>query len=255
MTWEKRSRLDEAWNTERAATNAWHFLADAHVSETLARQGFDVVTIDMQHGFSSRSDVLGLVRAIELGGATPFVRLPSADPDLIGWLLDTGVVGLICPTVNSAAEAKAFADAAYYPPHGVRSHGPVRAQASIDDNYEDSYRDNIELFAMIESVAGLNAAPEIAVVAGITGLFIGPGDLGISMGIGEGQNRAEPEILAAIDRVKEAAKSKRLGIHATDPTYAAKMAADGFDLVTVTSDLSALGSRINEDLKEFKQGQ
>lgn len=252
MTWTKRSRLTSAWEARRAATNAWQFLADAHVSETLARQGFDIVTIDMQHGFAGRADVLELLRAIELGGATPFVRLPSGDPDLIGWLLDAGVVGLICPTVNSTAQAKAFADAAYYPPHGVRSHGPVRAQVTIGDDYEGTYQGNIELFAMIETVAGLGAASDIAVVPGITGLFIGPGDLGISVGIGEGQNRSEPQIVAAIQQVKAAARGKRLGIHATDPTYAAKMAGQGFDLVTVTSDLGTLTAGAAADLALYR---
>jgi 4-hydroxy-2-oxoheptanedioate aldolase len=253
MNWTKRSRLTSAWDVGNAATNAWQFLADAHISEALAREGFDIVTIDMQHGFAGRADVLGMVRAIELSGATPFVRLPSADPDLIGWLLDAGVVGLICPTVNSAAQAKAFSDAAYYPPDGARSHGPIRAQATIEGSYDDTYQDNIELFAMIETVAGLEAVSDIAAIAGITGLFIGPGDLGISLGIGEGQNRSEPQIVEAIEQVKAAARGKRLGIHATDPTYAAKMASHGFDLVTVTSDLGALHEATTSDFARYQR--
>ena len=74
------------------------------------------------------------------------------------------------------------------------------------------------------------------------------------MGIGEGQNRSEPEIIDAIERVKVAADGKRLGIHATVPQYAASMANDGFHLVTVTSDLGSLNGGASEDIRLFRRG-
>ena len=95
---------------------------------------------------------------------------------------------------------------------------------------------------MIETRAWLERCEEIATIPGRDGLFVGPGDLGLSMGLGVGQDRTEPEITAAFARILAASRAAGVdaGIHAATTTYAAKMAAEGFDLVTVWIDAVAV---------------
>jgi 4-hydroxy-2-oxoheptanedioate aldolase len=245
------NRPQAQWGAGLPATNAWQAIGNSFVSELLGRAGYDVVTLDMQHGLIDRATVPDLVRAITAGGSAPFVRLPSADADLIGWLLDVGIEGLICPTVESAEHATRLVSAALYPPHGSRSYGPLRG-ASIAQGYEAAAA-AVSIFAMIESAPGFAAVEAIASVSGLTGLFVGPGDLGIGMGLGPGQNRSEPAVVAAISVIQKVAKAHGLliGIHASDPAFAAKMGREGFDLVTVTADTRNLVEGFANDLRTY----
>ncbi len=237
------------------AANAWQHLPGTYLSELLASAGADVVTLDMQHGMIDISAAKNSILAIEARGAIPFARLPREDPVLIGHLLDAGAQGLICPTVESAEQAQAFTAACYYPPIGRRSFGPNRARLSIGSDYFKISHQRIMTFAMIETLAGLEAVEEIARHPHLTGLFVGPGDLGISMGLPPGQDRKEKQLVAAIAHVAEVARShgKRLGIHARTAEYATTMALEGFDLVTVVSDTASITSQASAALSVFRQ--
>jgi 4-hydroxy-2-oxoheptanedioate aldolase len=248
---QRLNRPRTQWNSGLPATNAWQAIGNTFVSELLGRAGYDVVTLDMQHGLIDRTMVPDLVRAIAAGGSAPFVRLPSADADLIGWLLDVGVEGLICPTVESAEYATRLVNAVLYPPRGQRSYGPLRG-AAIAQGYVTAAQ-SVSVFAMIESAPGVSALETIASVPGLTGLFVGPGDLGIGMGLGPGQNRTEPEVVETISRIRQVAKAQGLlvGIHASDPAFAATMGREGFDLVTVTADTRNIVDGIASDLRTY----
>jgi 4-hydroxy-2-oxoheptanedioate aldolase len=250
-----KMQIQEGWRKGRPARNAWQHLPGTYLSELLAASGVDVVTLDLQHGMIDLPAARDSILAIEARGAAPFVRLPRVDESLIGSLLDAGVAGLICPTVESRAQAEALVAAAYYPPLGNRSCGPNRALLSFGEDYVNTARDRIVIFAMIETVAGLEAVDEIARIKNLSGLFIGPGDLGISMGLGPGQDRTETEIKDAIKQVRKAARQhdKRLGIHASTPEYAARMAEQGFDLVTVFSDAELVGNGAAQALQRFAE--
>jgi len=248
-------QIQDLWAKSLPARNAWQHLPGTYLSELLAASGVDVVTLDLQHGMIDLPAARDSILAIEARGATPFARLPGVDGAQIGSLLDAGLAGLICPAVESRAQAEALVAAIYYPPLGNRSCGPNRALLSFGEDYVDSVKDRVVSFAMIETLAGLEAVDDIAATENLTGLFIGPGDLGISMGLGPAQDRSEPEIVQAIARVREAARQNglRLGIHASTPEYAARMAQQGFDLVTVCSDADLLASGAAEAVRRFDQ--
>ena len=248
-------RLHELWEKNLSARNAWQHLPGTYLSELLASSGVDVVTLDLQHGMINLASAGDSILAIEARGAAPFARVPEVDVAQIGSLLDAGLAGVICATVESRAQAEALVGAIYYPPIGKRSCGPNRALLSFGKDYLDCSQDRLVSFAMIETVAGLEAVDEIAATEYLTGLFIGPGDLGISMGIGPGQDRSEPEFLEAVERVKQAARRHdlRLGIHANTPEYAANMAQQGFDLVTVCADAELVGSGAINAVQRFGQ--
>ena len=234
-----------AWAAGRCARNAWLTIPDAQLAEIVAASGVaEAVTLDLQHGLFDRTSAVHALRAVSGRGRAPFVRLPDIDAAVTGFMLDAGAVGVIAPMVETAEEAEALVQAVRFPPRGRRSHGPTRAGlggADVMRGAEDAV-----VFAMIETAAGLEECEAIAAVAGLDGLFIGPGDLGLTMGLGAAQDRSEPEIEAAFARVLAAcrASGKRAAIHAATTAYAAAMAARGFALVTVWVDVTALGGSL-----------
>ena len=238
----------DAWAGGRAARNAWLTVPDAHLAETVAARGtVEAVTLDLQHGLFDHRAAVHAIRAIAAHGAAPLVRLPGVDAAAAGYVLDAGAAGVIAPMVESVAEAEALVAACRYPPRGRRSHGPTRAALRPGADAFAAAGQAVVL-AMVETREGLERCEDLASVDGLDGLFVGPGDLGLSLGLGlgPGQDREEPEMRAAFDRVLAACRrsGKRAGIHAGGARYAARMAVSGFDLVTVWVDAAAIGSTL-----------
>src|SRR5690242_12107784 len=236
----------EAWVGGRAARNAWLTIPDAHLAEIVAASGVaEAVTLDLQHGLFDHRAAVHAIRAIAVHGAAPLVRLPGIDAALAGYVLDAGAAGVIAPTVNSVAEIEALVAACRYPPKGRRSYGPTRAALRPGADAFAAAEQAV-IFAMIESREGLDRCEALAAVEGIDGLFVGPGDLGLSLGLGAGQDREEPEMQGNFARVLGACRQsgKRAAIHAVTTRYAARMAGAGFDLVTVWVDAAAVATTL-----------
>src|SRR6202045_5496376 len=104
--------------------NAWLAIANSFSAEVMAHQGFDAVTIDLQHGPVDFQAAVGMLQAISTTAAVPMVRVPWNEPILTAKLLDAGAYGIICPMINSKAEVEALITACRYPPRGSRSFGP-----------------------------------------------------------------------------------------------------------------------------------
>ena len=240
--------IRSAWRASKPARNAWMTIPDPYLAEFVAaRAEVEAVTLDLQHGLFDARGAVECIRAIELRGKAPLVRLPGHDAALIGFLLDAGAAGLIAPMVETAAEAEQLVAACRYPPKGRRSHGPTRAGLGRGADAFALAEQQV-LFAMIETGHALGACEQIAAVDGLDGLFVGPGDLGISLKIGPGQDRNEPEITAALARVARVCKAvgKRCAVHAGSAPYAAKVADQGYDLVTVWVDVVAIGASLTD---------
>jgi len=232
----------EAWAAGRAARNAWLTIPDAHLAEMVAAHGLaEAVTLDLQHGLFDHRTAVHAIRAIAAHGAAPLVRLPGIDAALTGYMLDAGAGGVIAPQVESVAAAEALVTACRYPPRGRRSHGPTRAALRPGADAFAAAEQAV-VFAMIETGEGLERCEALAAVSGLDGLFVGPGDLGLSLGLGAGQDREEPEMQDAFARVLTACRQagKRAAIHAGTARYATLMARSGFDLVTVWVDAAAI---------------
>lgn len=253
MTMPKLKQLSEQFTEGAIINNAWLTMGDAYLAEIVASGGcFDSVTLDLQHGLVDQESACACIRAIQSFGTYAFVRLPKLDPALIGLLLDFGIDGLILPQTNSAEDAERFVEACFYPPRGARSHGPNRLNLLADRTPE-----GVALFCMIETMQGLESVGGIAEVDGLTGLFIGPGDLGIALGLGPGQDRSEPVYLEAKAAIQAAvvANAKVIGIHANTTEFALKMAAEGFQLVTTWVDSLAVQKSINAAGEKWRQGR
>lgn len=235
---ETLNPLRRVWNEGRAAVNGWIAAPSVITAEAMTAAGWDAITIDMQHGTADYSDLLSLLPVIEKSGSAPMVRVPWLDEMPIMRALDAGALGIIAPMIESAADAKRFVDACLYPPEGGRSFGPVRARFAWGADYASRANREIVTLAMVETRAGVENLEEIIAVPGLTGIYIGPADLGFAHGFPPKFDREEPEMLALIRHIRE--RCQAVGIvcclHCGDPAYARRMAAEGMSLVTVGSD-------------------
>jgi 4-hydroxy-2-oxoheptanedioate aldolase len=239
--------LKRLWADGRCAINGWLSIGSAFSAEIMAAQGFDSLTIDLQHGVLDDSHLVPMLQAIRASGVTPMARVRWLDPAAIMRVLDAGAYGVICPMVNSAEEARQLVQHMRYPPLGSRSFGPTRANFSAGSGYAAEANDQVLCLAMIETAAALERVEEIAATPGLDGLYIGPADLtlGVTDGrLAPGFDREEPEMVAAIQRVLGAGKAAglRVGLHCGTPAYAARAAGWGFDLVTLSNDVRLLAT-------------
>jgi 4-hydroxy-2-oxoheptanedioate aldolase len=219
--------------------------------EEFARAGYDYVGFDLQHGYLDDADVALVLRRLEHVPIATAVRLPTADPAPIGRVLDAGADAVIVATVESADQAAAAVAAAHYAPAGIRSFGPLRPSLGIDPAELES---RAGVFAMIESRRGLEVVDEIAAVPGLTGLYVGPLDLAISMGYGPTDAWTEQAITDAINRIEVAASARALvsAIHAGTGKLGKTAARLGFRMITLTSESQALRRGMTEHLDEAR---
>ena len=96
--------------------NGWLSFANSYSAEIMAHQGFDSITIDLQHGAVDYETTVCMLQAISTTAAVPMVRVPWNEPVLTAKLLDAGAYGVICPMINSKLQAEAFVSACRYPP-------------------------------------------------------------------------------------------------------------------------------------------
>ena len=156
------------------AVGGWVAIPDPYAVETYAAQGWDSVTLDMQHGGSNINDAVPLMAAIQSNSdATPLVRVPWNDPAQIMRALDAGAMGIICPMINTKAEAEALVRSCRYPPMGERSFGPYRA-SQYGADYWQKANEEVLLFAMVETRQAVSNLEEILSVKGINGVWTPP---------------------------------------------------------------------------------
>jgi 4-hydroxy-2-oxoheptanedioate aldolase len=238
----RENGVKRAWQRDGAVLNGWLHIPSPFAAEVMAHAGYDSLTIDLQHGASDFAGALGMMQAISTTGAVPFVRVPWNDPGLIMRLMDAGAYGVICPMINTREEAERFVGACRYPPEGYRSFGPFRASLYAGADYAEGANDTVVTMAMIETAEALENLDDIMGVPGLDAVFVGPADLGQSLGEGPGMDRTEPAVVGAIDRILVAAKEHGLaaGIFTGSTEYASRMVEQGFRFVTVLSDARLL---------------
>lgn len=216
-------------------------LGSALVAEGLARTGIDYLQIDTQHGDWGQDSVIAALMAIEGSDCTPIARVARNDYTLIGRLLDEGMMGIVVPMVHTAEDAKAAADACFYPPKGTRSCGWARIGRTTED-YWSWIDDEVLLMVQIESITAVENAEAILSTPGVAGCWTGPADLAFSMGIHPRDQRQSDEHIRALERVLEACKNtgKVPGIAAMNPEDAAARAADGWRFINAGQDAAIL---------------
>jgi 4-hydroxy-2-oxoheptanedioate aldolase len=209
-----------------------------YLAEVLSHCGYDTVCVDVQHGMFGMERAIALVQAIGAGPAVPMARVTALDAAVIGKLLDAGAYGIICPAVDTAAQAEALVDACRYPPAGLRSFGPARALLYGGADYAQHADATVLAWAMIESATALENLDAILAVPGIDGVYVGPNDLALSLGEQPGRLRPPPATLAALRRVAEA--------FSLDAAMAAELAGIGYHLVTPGNDVGIVRQAVAE---------
>jgi 4-hydroxy-2-oxoheptanedioate aldolase len=233
------NKLKALWKDGHAAVNGWLAIPSGFSAEVMAQSGWDSVTVDLQHGVQDYLSMVSCFQGMQPHGVLPMVRVPWNEPGIIGKVLDGGAYGVICPMVNTKAEAEAFVSYCRYPPAGKRSNGPIRAAMyGVASSYQATANDEILCIPMIETQEAVDNLEAILDVPGIDAVYIGPSDLGFSMGLVPILDREEAKILAIYDKVLAETKKRGIvaGLHNGTPEYAAKMIQRGFRLVTVSND-------------------
>ncbi|MFQ3536127.1 MAG: aldolase/citrate lyase family protein [Aggregatilineales bacterium] len=246
--------LRSLWERGEVPINGWLSIPSAWTAEIIASSGYDAVTIDMQHGFMDYETAFAMLQAISNTSAVPLVRVWGNDPALIMRVLDAGALGIICPLISSRAEAAAFVGACRYPPYGFRSYGPLRAVLCYGEDYAQSANSQVITFAMIETLQGLANVEEIAATPDLDGLYIGPADLSLALGLPPSTEPSDPKFFEAVDRILAAgqASGKIVCLHARTPEYARQMLSKGFRFLTLGNDTNLLSSAARAMVKALK---
>lgn len=251
------NRLKALWAEGRPTVNGWLSIGNGFSAEIMAAQGYDSLTVDMQHGALDYAAVLPMLQAMRASQVVPLVRVPWLDAAAVMKALDAGAYGIICPMVNTAAEAAAFVSYVRYPPLGQRSYGPTRAAYSAGADYAAEANGQILAFAMVETAEALANLDAIAATPGLDGIYVGPSDLSFSMSQGRllpAFDREEPEVIDAFHRIVAACRRSgiRAGLHCMAADYAARAVAWGFDMTTISGDTRLLALAAAESVQRFR---
>ncbi len=251
----RKNKAKEIIKNGKAVINGWLQIPSTVSAETMAQQGWDSLTIDMQHGLVDYTNAMPMMQVISATEVVPLARVNWNEPGQIMKILDAGCYGIICPMVSNRKEAERFVQACKYPPDGYRSFGPMRGLIYGGPDYGDRANDEILKMAMIETKEALENLDEIMSVPGLDGIYIGPADLSLAIGEKPGFDKGEDtKAYSEILRILEHAKKNNIfaGIHNGSTDYAKKMIEKGFQFVTVGADsrfISAGAKNTVENLK------
>jgi 4-hydroxy-2-oxoheptanedioate aldolase len=251
----RKNKLKELFKAGKPIINSWLAVPSSFSAEVMANQGWDSLTIDMQHGLIDYPNAVNMLQAISTTETIPMARVNWNEPGQIMKILDAGCYGVICPMVSNRKEAEDFIQACLYPPNGYRSFGPIRASIYGRDDYAKHANQEILKLAMIETKESLEKLDEILSTPNLDGIYIGPADLSLALGEEPGFDKAEnTKAYKEILRILDAAKKRNLlaGLHNGTPEYAQKMLDKGFNLVTVGSDSRYIAAGAKSDLKKLK---
>ncbi len=242
--------LKEAWAERRTAFGLWMTVPGSFGAELISGAGVDYVCVDQQHGVIDFDSMVPMFQAIGAAGAAPITRVVQNDPGQIMKSLDAGALGIIVPLVNDATEAARAVAACRYPPHGIRSYGPVRAAGVIGSREPKDLDSGVLCIVMVETREALERVDEIAATPGLDGIYIGPSDLALSLGLRPTLDVTEDAHVEAVRRIREACHRHDVaaGIQSASGESARGHAEAGFDMVTVATDAALLSAAARREV-------
>lgn len=242
------SALRDIWKTGETALACWLHAADELTVEVLAQVNYDAYVVDIQHGMSRAQEAIRQLRALQAidDRPTAMVRISELSSKEVGLYLDAGFMGVICPMVNTRAQAETLVAACRYAPNGERSWGPTRAMLkdrSTLQGYTEKMRNPSTrpiVLPMIETKQGLENLTEI-LQSDVDGVFIGPMDLSCALdehGLGTNGHKTQQ----AISRIAALAQywGKVVGIYVSDRSSTEYFISKGFQFVVNAHDKVAL---------------
>ncbi len=232
------------------AVNGWCAIPSAVTAEIMGRQGFDLMTVDLQHGLIDYQMALTMLQVLQGLPAPVMARVPWNEPGILMKCLDSGFSGVICPMVNTVDDARKLVQSTRYAPLGSRSFGPTRANLVYGGGYAKTANAKILVLAMIETREALRNLDAILSVEGIDGVYVGPSDLGLSLGYEPTLDPTATEVLVSIEEIAKRAKAagRIAGIHTGSPAMIRRSFAQGFDFASLLTDARMFTSAIASQL-------
>lgn len=258
----RRNTLKEIWARGEAVLNGWCSIPSSFSAEIMAHQGFDSITIDMQHGLVDYQVAVTMLQAISTTSVIPLTRVPWNDPARLMKILDAGSYGVICPMINTPKDAEALVGACKYPPRGFRSFGPIRAKyyggggTHGGGDYHEFADEETLVIPQIETREAIKNLDEILDVPGISAIYIGPSDLTMALGKEPRKGQSDPVVIEAMQLILSTAQSHGIpaGIHTNSAEVAVEMIARGFQLTSLQSDDRFLMSRAKAEVDAVRSG-
>ena len=221
--------LRRRWSEGRPCHGLWSTLPGAVTGEVLARTGADYVVVDLQHGAVAEAELPAVTAAITAAGSVPLVRTRSPFFADVGRPLDLGARGVIVPNVRDADHAREVVAACRYAPSGHRSVGRLSGGA-----------DEPLVIVMVEAASALEDLDALLAVEGLDGVYVGPGDLSLSLQLTGAEHRTELRGILSSILARAGAAGVPVGVHAYSGAEAAGYAAEGATIVTVAVDAVSL---------------
>lgn len=250
----RQNKLKQIWESGGTILCGWLHIPNTWSAEVMANSGWDGVTVDMQHGLMNIETAMQMMQVISSTTAMPLARVNWNEPGSIMKLLDSGAYGIICPMINTGAECEAFVGACRYPPLGYRSFGPTRGRIYGGPDYGDHANETIVTIAMIETKEAVENIDAILSVKSLDAIFIGSGDLKLSLTGKTGHGNNPKVFEEAVNTILESCQKHQIipGIWCANATAAKKMIDKGFRFIAVSSDSLMLANYAKEIVKELR---
>lgn len=248
--------LRQAIAAKQTVFGGWCALPCAFGAELLAAGGLDYVCVDQQHGLIDYADVPPMFTAIERAGSIPVTRVPALADWMIAKALDAGAQAVIVPMCETPEQAAAAVAACRYPPKGIRSYGPIRSALVRQARDTATLGDEPMCFVMIESRRGLDNLDAIVATPGLDGIYVGPADLALGLGLEPDLDKPEKEHAEAVAAILQACRrhGRVAGIQCSGGTSGRRYADQGFGFITVAKDSALLQSGTRQELERARGG-
>lgn len=234
---------------------AWLTIPGGFAAEVMGSAGFDWYCLDLQHGMITKADLVEMLQGLDVRGTLNLVRVPWNHPPDIMWALDAGAAGVIVPMVNDAGQARAAVSACRFAPAGTRSWGPTRAALHTRPGAPAELDASVRCIIMIETAEAVERLDDILAVPGIDGVFVGPSDLAVSMGLdprdGGGATHA-----AAIEHILRRCQAHSVlpGIFCGTAQLAIRYRDLGYRLLALCSDIRLVHDAASQALTGIRDG-
>lgn len=252
----RTNQVKEKLKRGEPALGAWLSLPSVPVARIMARLGFDWLVVDMEHSAHNPALMADMVATIvDAGTSAPMVRVPANGVEWFKWALDAGAWGVVVPMVNTREEAQRAVEFAKYPPRGTRSiggaFGPYGFGITNWSEYGRTANDETLVIVQIESAPALHHLDAILSVDGIDVAFVGPNDLHAQIGLPPSTDGAEPAFVEALERIKASARENHVatGIFSSNGEAAAQRIRQGFQMISVTTDVSSMIAEATRNLR------
>ncbi len=246
----RKNTIKEIWARGEAVVNGWLSIPSSFSAEIMAHQGFDSLTVDMQHGLIDYQMAVTMLQAISTTAVIPLARIPWNEPAYAMKILDAGVYGVICPMISTRDQAEALVQMCKYPPRGQRSWGPTRASIYAGADYGDHANEDLLVIPMIETAEALKNLDDILTVPGVDAIYVGPSDLSLALGCKPALDQNDPIVVEALKKIVAACKKHGVfaGIHTSGSQHALRMIEQGFQLVTLASESRYMAMKASEEV-------